>query len=171
MNVTLPEKEKLKRKYIIIYGAIITFCVISLLIAFYVQFYARIDIAKLVGINQEVRFGNKTEEEKEQLKIDFLKVFNKSFLICSDDVKLSEISGYYDYVITSKDSGNIENFKTDTVIISSYEDNYLKIAKRFDDIANKYIATIGKGDIIININEDKEIIRRGYNGWNQCFWT
>ena len=67
MNVTLPEKEKLKRKYIIIYGAIIIFCVISLLIAFYVQFYARIDIAKLVGINQEVRFGNKTEEEKEQL--------------------------------------------------------------------------------------------------------
>lgn len=78
MNVTLPEKEKLKRKYIIIYGAIITFCVISLLIAFYVQFYARIDIAKLVGINQEVRFGNKTEEEKEQLKIDFLKVFNNT---------------------------------------------------------------------------------------------
>lgn len=78
MNVTLPEKEKLKRKYIIIYGAIITFCVISLLIAFYVQFYARIDIAKLVGINQEVRFGNKTEEEKEQLKTDFLKVFNNT---------------------------------------------------------------------------------------------
>lgn len=78
MNVTLPEKEKLKRKYIIIYGAIITFCVISLLIAFYVQFYARIDIAKLVGINQEVRFGNKTEEEKEQLKTDFLKIFNNT---------------------------------------------------------------------------------------------
>ena len=85
-------------------------------------------------------------------------------MICSDDVKVSEISGYYDYVITSKYSGNIENFKTDTVIISSYDDSYLKIAKRFDDIANKYIATIGKGDIIININEDKEIIRRGYNG-------
>ena len=78
MNVTLPEKEKLKRKYIIIYGAIITFCVISLLVAFYVQFYARIDIAKLVGINQEVRFGNKTEEEKEQLKTDFLKIFNNT---------------------------------------------------------------------------------------------
>ena len=78
MNVTLPEKEKLKRKYIIIYGAIITFCVISLLIAFYVQFYARINIAKLVGINQEVRYGNKTEEEKEQLKTDFLKIFNNT---------------------------------------------------------------------------------------------
>ena len=78
MNVTLPEKEKLKRKYIIIYGAIITFCVISLLIAFYVQFYARINIVKLVGINQEVRYGNKTEEEKEQLKTDFLKIFNNT---------------------------------------------------------------------------------------------
>lgn len=78
MNVTLPEKEKLKRKYIIIYGIIIAFCIISLLIAFYVQFYARIDIAKLIGINQEERFGQKDEEEIELLKTDFLKIFTNS---------------------------------------------------------------------------------------------
>lgn len=78
MNVTLPENEKLKRKYIIIYGIIIAVCIICLIAAFYVQFYARIDIAKLVGIDQEVRFGNKTEEQKNQLEIDFFKVFNNS---------------------------------------------------------------------------------------------
>lgn len=78
MNVTLPEKESLKRKYIIIYGVIIAVCIICLLVTFYVQFYARIDIAKLVGIDNEVRFGNKTEEEKEQLETDFLKIFNNS---------------------------------------------------------------------------------------------
>ncbi|MGN1297411.1 MAG: hypothetical protein ACI4VH_03125 [Clostridia bacterium] len=78
MNVTLPEKENLKRKYIIIYGIIIAFCIISLLIAFYVQFYARIDIAKLIGINQEERFGQKDEEEIELLKTDFLKIFTNS---------------------------------------------------------------------------------------------
>ena len=64
MNVTLPENEKLKRKYIIIYGIIIAICIVCLAVAFYVQFYARIDIVKLVGIDQEVRFGNKTEEQK-----------------------------------------------------------------------------------------------------------
>lgn len=78
MNVTLPEKENLKRKYIIIYGIIIAFCIISLLIAFYVQFYARIDIAKLIGINQEEKFGKKDEEEIELLKADFLKIFTNS---------------------------------------------------------------------------------------------
>lgn len=78
MNVTLPEKENLKRKYIIIYGIIIAFCIISLLIAFYVQFYARIDIAKLIGINQEERFGQKDEEEIKLLKTDFLKIFTNS---------------------------------------------------------------------------------------------
>ena len=78
MNVTLPENEKLKKKYIIIYGIIIAICIICLVVAFYVQFYARIDIAKLVGIEQEVKFGNKTEEQKNQLEVDFFKVFNNN---------------------------------------------------------------------------------------------
>ena len=93
-----------------------------------------------------------------------LEIGSRKILICSDKLKNRDISGYYDYVITSVDNGNIDNFKADTVIISSYEDNSVKIAKRFDDIANKYIATGGKGDIILNIKEDKESIRRGYNG-------
>ena len=75
MNVTLPEKEKLSKKYVIIYGSIIVFCIICVCIAFYVQFYARIDLGKLVGINQEERFGQKDEEKIEMLKTDFLKVF------------------------------------------------------------------------------------------------
>ena len=75
MNVTLPEKEKLNKKYVIIYSIIIVFCIICVFIAFYVQFYARIDLAKLVGINQEERFGQKDEEEIETLKTDFLNVF------------------------------------------------------------------------------------------------
>ena len=78
MNVTLPENEKLKKKYIIIYGIIIAVCIICLVVAFYMQFYARIDIAKLVGINQEVKFGNKTEEQRNQLEADFVKIFNNN---------------------------------------------------------------------------------------------
>ena len=76
MNVTMPEKEKLKKKYIIIYATIIIVCITCLLVAFYVEFYARIDIGKLVGIEQERRFGNKTEEQLNQLETEFLKIFN-----------------------------------------------------------------------------------------------
>ncbi len=78
MNVTLPDNKFLKKKNILIYGTIIAVCIICLMVVFYVQFYARINIAKLVGIDQEQKFGNKTEQEIEQLKVNFLKIFNNS---------------------------------------------------------------------------------------------
>lgn len=75
MNVTLPEKNKLKKKQIIIYTSIIIVCIICLVTAFYVQFYARISFSELLGISEKKQFGNKTEEEIEELKSDFNKVF------------------------------------------------------------------------------------------------
>ena len=69
MNVTKPEDVKLKKKQIIIYIAIIAFCIISVIVASYVEFYARIDIAQLIGLKQEEsKFGTKTQEEIELLK-------------------------------------------------------------------------------------------------------
>ena len=75
MNVTLPEKNKLKKKQISIYTSIIIVCTICLVTAFYVQFYARISFSELLGISEKKQFGNKTEEEIEELKSDFNKVF------------------------------------------------------------------------------------------------
>ena len=75
MNVTLPEKMKFNKKQLIIYISILFVCIISIIIAFYVQFYARIDIGRLVGINSEVEFGNKTSEEVEELKNGFNQIF------------------------------------------------------------------------------------------------
>lgn len=85
MNVTIPEKEKLKKKYIIIYTTIIVVCLTCLLIAFYIEFYARIDIGKLVGIEQKVRYGNRTEEEINQLETDFFKIFNNTLEDTKED--------------------------------------------------------------------------------------
>ena len=65
MNVTIPEKVGLKKKTIMIYGIIIFVCVASLIVAFYVQFYARIDLGRLIWINKDMVYGNKTEDEKE----------------------------------------------------------------------------------------------------------
>lgn len=78
MNVTKPEKVGISKRGIIIYSVIIFVCIISLLVAFYVQFYKRIDLGRLIGINQEEKFGNKTEDEISELEADFLKLFNNT---------------------------------------------------------------------------------------------
>lgn len=75
MNVTLPNKNRIKKKQLALYISIIVVCIISIIIAFYVQFYARIDIGSLVGIVKETEFGKKTEEEEEVLKSDFNQIF------------------------------------------------------------------------------------------------
>lgn len=76
MNVTLPEKEGISKKNIIIYVSIILFCIISLIIASYVQFYARIDIAQIIGIKEKEEFGYKDEIQIQKLKKEFENIFN-----------------------------------------------------------------------------------------------
>ena len=75
MNLTLPKETEIGKKQIIIYISIILICIISIVIAFYVQFYARIDIASLVGLKEKKEFGQKTEEEIETLKSNFNTIF------------------------------------------------------------------------------------------------
>ena len=76
MNLTLPEKAKINKKQLIIYISIIVFCIISLVAASYVQFYARIDFAEMIGIKQREEFGNKSQEQIQTLKADFDKIFS-----------------------------------------------------------------------------------------------
>lgn len=154
MNVTLPEKESLKRKYIIIYGIIIAVCIICLAVAFYVQFYARIDIAKLVGINQEVRFGNKTEEQTEMLKTDFLKIFDNTItnsegehnskkedtnkdLVCTKYEKKESKVNSYDLEV------HIPYINIDSEIVDEYnkeiEDVFANMARKVLQSENKNI--------------------------------
>ena len=78
MNVTLPEKEGIKKGQIIIYSVIILVCIICVIVAFYVQFYARIDLAGLVGMGEESPYGNKTEEEQINLETNFAQLFTNS---------------------------------------------------------------------------------------------
>ena len=75
MNVTLPEKEKIKKGQIILYVSIILVCIICIIVAFYVQFYARIDLASLVGMGSESSYGSKTEEETINLESEFNNLF------------------------------------------------------------------------------------------------
>lgn len=78
MNVVLPEKNIIKKKQLFIYISIIIICIISVIIAFYVQFYTRIDIAKFIGISQKAGLGSKTEEQQQTIKSEFNTIFNNT---------------------------------------------------------------------------------------------
>lgn len=77
MNVVLPEKDRIKKQQLIIYVSIISVCIISVIIAFYVQFYTRIDIGKVFGITQS-GLGNKTDEQQQTLKTEFNTIFDNN---------------------------------------------------------------------------------------------
>ena len=75
MKVILPEEKALSKKQITIYSAIVITCVIAIIVAFYVQFYARIEIGRLLGFETETKLGNKTEEQIENLELEFEHIF------------------------------------------------------------------------------------------------
>lgn len=78
MKLQLPERNKIKRKQLIIYVSIMIVCIICVIIAFYVQFYARIDLGRLVGMAREQEFGQKTEEQTDALESEFDQIFTNS---------------------------------------------------------------------------------------------
>ena len=78
MNVVLPEKNRIKKRQLFIYISIIIICIISVIIAFYVQFYTRIDIAKFIGISQKDGLGSKAEEQQQTIKSEFNTIFNNT---------------------------------------------------------------------------------------------
>ena len=84
MNVVLPEKNRIKKKQLFIYISIIIWYdwmmqyYTSVIIAFYVQFYTRIDIAKFIGISQKDGLGSKTEEQQQTIKSEFNTIFNNT---------------------------------------------------------------------------------------------
>ena len=75
MNVTLPEKEGIKKGQIILYVSIILVCIVCVIVAFYVQFYARIDLGSFIGLGSESPYGNKTEDETVTLESEFNNLF------------------------------------------------------------------------------------------------
>lgn len=78
MNVVIPEKKVFNKRQIAIYVIIIVICIISVVIGFCVQFYARIDIGRLFGFESKSELGKKTEEQIEMLKTEFDQIFTNS---------------------------------------------------------------------------------------------
>ncbi len=75
MKVVLPERKVFNKRQIAIYVTIIFVCIVSVVIAFCVQFYARIDFKKFLGIESQSELGKKSEEQTELLKAKFDQIF------------------------------------------------------------------------------------------------
>lgn len=111
MNITLPEENKINKKYLIIYTSIAIVCVVSLIAGFYAQFYGRVDIGKAIGIEKEKVFGKKTEEQKEEIKAEFETMFTNS-------VELGENQG---------ENENKKEDKTKKIVYTDYEKKETKL--------------------------------------------
>ena len=191
MNVTLPEKMKFNKKQLIIYISILFVCIISIIIAFYVQFYARIDIGRLVGINSEVEFGNKTSEEVEELKNGFNQIFtNQIEDNGQNDSKKEEKDKAIVYTKYEKQESKLNSYELEihiphinikNEIVEQYnqeiENIFVKIAQNILKSENKniiytvdYVANIKDGILSVMIKsnfkkgaEAQKVIIQTYN--------
>lgn len=76
MNVTLPEKEKLKKRTITIYVVALIICILAIIVVVGVQILGDDVINSLFGINKLVK---RTEQEEASLKANFENIFNNEF--------------------------------------------------------------------------------------------
>lgn len=166
MNLILPDKVKIRKKQLIIYISIIVFCIISLIIATYVQFYARIDFAEIIGIKQRKTFGKKSEEQVQMLKLEFDKLFNNSIINNNENsTDNKKIEKDKELVYTkynkkqSKDNSyyiNIPYININNEIIDKYnkeiEEIFVSKAREILESENKKI--IYSVEYIANIHDD-----------------
>ena len=176
MNVMLPERNKIKKKQLYIYISIISICVICVIIAFYVQFYARIDIVRLIGINPEGEFGKKSEEEIQVLKTEFNQIFTNN--IENDegqnDSKKEEQDKQLVYTGYEKKESKLNSFDLEvhiphinikSEIVDGYnkeiEDVFLKIANNVLESENQniiftveYVANVQDGILSVMIRSN-----------------
>lgn len=76
MNVTLPEKEKLKKRTITIYVVALIICILAIIVVVGVQILGDDIVNNLFGINKLVK---RTEQEEAALKANFENIFDNEF--------------------------------------------------------------------------------------------
>lgn len=153
MNVTLPE-NKINKKQIILYSVIAIICIISVIIAFYVQFYARIDIGKMMGIDSELIYGKKTGEETEELEMNFDQLFTNSIEGENDlsNSKKKDQEKPIVYTETEKKEAKVNNYDLEVHI------PYINIDSEIADKYNNEIQTfVQKTNEILNAENNNAI--------------
>lgn len=182
MNVTLPENEGIKKGQIVLYVSIILVCIICVIVAFYVQFYARIDLASLVGMGSESAYGNKTEEETLTLESEFNNLFVNGIVNDNGENNNKKQEQDKDLVYTGYQQKetklnsydlevNIPHINVDNEITDGYnkeiEDIFLKLANNVLQTENSniiytvdYVANVQDGILSLMIRSN---LKQGSN--------
>ncbi len=153
MKVVLPE-NKINKKQVAIYVSIIIICIISIIIAFYFQFYARIDISRLLGFESETDLGNKEEEQIEKLTIEFDKIFTNNVKTNSEKINFNAKDKEKDIVYTrlAKKESKLNSYNVEVYIPCINIENpkieeYNKEIEQFIDKTNSILESENKNTI------------------------
>lgn len=153
MKVVLPEKNKIKKRQLILYIVIMVVCIISVIIAFYVQFYARIDIGRLIGFDTQGEFGKKTEEQIALLQTEFDQIFTNRFENPEDaETKKIEEDKPIIYTKTEKKESKLNSYDLEVYIPYINIDNtiietYNKEIEQFVNKTNSILQSQNKNTI------------------------
>lgn len=139
MKVVLPNKKVFNKKQIAIYITIIIICIISVILAFCVQFYARIDVGRMLGLKEESKLGKKTEEETEMLKTEFDQIFTNRIEQEEPDSKKKEEDKPLVYTKVEGKSNKLNSYDVDVHIPYINMDNEIinRYNKEIEDFVYK----------------------------------
>lgn len=139
MKVVLPNKKVFNKKQIAIYITIIIICIISVILAFCVQFYARIDVGRMLGLKEESKLGKKTEEETEMLKTEFDQIFTNRIEQEEQDSKKKEEDKPLVYTKVEGKSNKLNSYDVDVHIPYINMDNEIinRYNKEIEDFVYK----------------------------------
>ena len=146
MKVVLPEKKVFTKTQLAVYITIIVICIISLIIASYVQFYARIDFGKLWGEGRISAYGKKTDEEVETIKAGFDQIFTN---------KIANEEGHEDKKKETDKLLVYTNFEGKESKLNSYDVN---INIPYINIDNEKIEEYNKGIEEIFVNKARSVL-------------
>lgn len=166
MKLALPEKNIIKKKQLIVYILIMIVCIVCIIIAFYVQFYARIDIGKLLSRAKEEEFGQKTEEQTDALETEFDQIFTNSLtnLESQGENKKADTSKELVYVDMERKETKLNCYDIEVHIPkinidSPIIDRYNQDIQSFIDKTNEVLESENKNiiytvDYVANVQED-----------------
>lgn len=149
MKIVLSEEKIFNKKQIAIYVTIVVICIISIIIAFCVQFYARIDVRRLLGFEIESEFSKKTDEQTAKLKAEFDQIFTNSIENGEEqDGKKKESEKPLVYTRFEEKDSKINSYDIEVHIPYINIDNEIieKYNKEIEDFVNKTISILESKD-------------------------
>lgn len=143
MNITLPERNKISKRRILIYSIAILVCIIAIIIVVMVQILGKDVANSFLGIHG---LTVKTEEEENLLKANFDTIFNNNLEGEQNLYNISKIDEEKELVYTGYEKQetvtnsyeinvNIPYFNIDNSVIQSYNEEIKGQFQEFTEIA------------------------------------